>query len=199
MEQHTDPITGRHTVNGIGPDDRVRNTRTGQTGTMTFASLEQDAHVNVDGLPPGPGGLPHTEIWRLGEVERIDEAERSTTDDDLVVAPAAPVGETGFLAPVLITRAVWDDCIEWTNADHVRTGALQDQDGRLWDVLHMAARAVRTMQQRHGDAWSEAVFQVWRVARDARPGEDGDIESAPVFLAAARSAEGITISRANAH
>jgi len=115
--------------------------------------------------------------------------------DDLIEAPDGPAKEAGFIAPVWISRAVWDDCVAWADDDHERTGALQDEDGRLWDVLWMAARAVRKMQARHGDDWSQATFEVWRIARDAGPGDDGDIEATPVYLVAERTAEGITITR----
>jgi hypothetical protein len=117
-------------------------------------------------------------------------------DQDLVVVADDTAREAGFIAPVMISRLVWDDCVAWTHADHARTGALQDESGRLWDVLYMASRAVRALQQRHGDGWTEAVFQVWRVARDARPGEDGDIEPTPVYLTAALTGDGVTITGA---
>lgn len=78
MIEHTDPITGRHTVNGIGPDDQVRNTRTGQTGTVTFASPAHDVHVVPDGAPVGANGYTHAEIWRLADVEKV-EADAAMT------------------------------------------------------------------------------------------------------------------------
>ncbi|WP_242892540.1 DUF6573 family protein [Actinomadura litoris] len=118
------------------------------------------------------------------------------SDEDLIEVPDNASRDAGFIAPVLITRTVWDDCVAWDDTDHERTGVIQDEDGRLWDVLHMAANAVRTMPARHGDSWEEALFQVWRVARDAEPGEDGDIEPTPIYLSARRTDEGIEISRA---
>lgn len=51
--------------------------------------------------------------------------------------------EAGFTVPVIFTPAAWDSAVTWTDADADETGALQDEAGRLWDVLTMAARAVR--------------------------------------------------------
>lgn len=44
--------------------------------------------------------------------------------------------QSGFKIPVAVTRAVWDQYIEWTDEDDDRQ-AIQDQSGRLWDVLWM--------------------------------------------------------------
>jgi hypothetical protein len=53
--------------------------------------------------------------------------------------------EAGFKIPVAISRAAWVDCVEWTDADEERTGAYQDQSGRLWDVVFMSFYAAKTM------------------------------------------------------
>lgn len=37
-------------------------------------------------------------------------------------------------APVVLSRTVWEDCVEWTDADS-RRQTDQEQDARLWDVL----------------------------------------------------------------
>ena len=44
--------------------------------------------------------------------------------------------QSGFKIPVAVTRAVWDQYIEWTDEDDDKQ-TLQDQSGRLWDVLWM--------------------------------------------------------------
>src|ERR1700733_14795463 len=44
--------------------------------------------------------------------------------------------KTGFIIPVAITRAVWNEYIEWTNED-TNKQTIQDHSGRLWDVLWM--------------------------------------------------------------
>src|SRR6266498_1838393 len=37
-------------------------------------------------------------------------------------------------APVALTRAVWDRCVEWMEADSTKQG-YRDQEARLWDVI----------------------------------------------------------------
>ena len=44
--------------------------------------------------------------------------------------------QSGFKIPVAVTRAVWDQYIEWTDEDDDKQ-TIQDQSGRLWDVLWM--------------------------------------------------------------
>ena len=79
--------------------------------------------------------------------------------------------EFGHLLPVRITTAAYADCVAWTDDDTTRTGAVQDEQGRLIDVLHMAALALRT-----APGPGRYPFTVWRVPRDAGLGDDGDIE-----------------------
>lgn len=57
------------------------------------------------------------------------------------VIDAGPLArEAGFTCPVAVTRAVWLNCVRWdTRCD----GALQDETGRLWDVLWAGAAAAR--------------------------------------------------------
>lgn len=51
--------------------------------------------------------------------------------------------EAGFTIPVAMSRAVWADCVEWTAETAKRKETLQDEAGRLWDVLWMARLAAR--------------------------------------------------------
>ncbi len=51
--------------------------------------------------------------------------------------------EAGVRVPVALTRAVWEDCVAWTAADNARKGTLQDEQGRLWDVLFLLAARLR--------------------------------------------------------
>jgi hypothetical protein len=50
--------------------------------------------------------------------------------------------EAGFKWPVAMTAAAWSVAVAWTDADNTHQ-VYQDQSGRLWDVLFMAAYAVR--------------------------------------------------------
>ena len=91
--------------------------------------------------------------------------------------------EAGFRWPVAITAGAWADCIAWDEADSVRQ-THQDQSGRLWDVLFMAAYAARA----NANGSSELLFELYRVPRDGRateseltklklvvgPGDDGE-------------------------
>lgn len=72
IDINDDPRASHYTVDGIFQGDRVRNTRTGETGKVTFASRQHESHVNVDGKPPTPSG-PYTEIWDHSEIDKLSE------------------------------------------------------------------------------------------------------------------------------
>ena len=67
--------------------------------------------------------------------------------------------EAGFSVPVALTRAVWLDAVEWDEANPEP----QDEAGRLWDVLWMAATAARTARRT-----SVVEFEVLRTASQNR-------------------------------
>ncbi len=58
--------------------------------------------------------------------------------DGTLIDVSETAREAGFRIPVVLTRAVYEDCVRWTDADNNRKGTLQDEAGRLWDVLMMA-------------------------------------------------------------
>ncbi|RNK47191.1 DUF6573 family protein [Xanthomonas vasicola] len=58
-------------------------------------------------------------------------------DGDLVDVSSL-AREAGFKVPVAVTRAVWADCVAWSQDDTKRKRVPQDEEGRLWDVLFMA-------------------------------------------------------------
>ena len=73
--------------------------------------------------------------------------------------------EAGFKVPVAITGAVQDQCVRWTEDDARRKPRVhQDEDGRLWDVLWMAACKAREVA-RSGRNASSSLFQVIVVPR----------------------------------
>jgi hypothetical protein len=105
-------------------------------------------------------------------------------DGVLVAVDTATACEAGFRVPLALTAAVHSDCVAWTEEDARRTGAVQDEAGRLWDVLTMArgaiARAIGSSRL--------VPFEVYRVSRDggrrprpvplvvaAGPGDDGNL------------------------
>lgn len=82
-------------------------------------------------------------------------------EDGYLVDVSHQAGEAGFRYPVAMTRAVWEDCVAWSDDDSQRQ-AYQDEAGRLWDVLWMASRAALR-------ARGERVrFQLYRVPRGGR-------------------------------
>ena len=59
-----------------------------------------------------------------------------------------------------------DGTPDWDDADSERQ-THQDQSGRLWDLLFMAAHAARA----NANAGSELLFELYRVPRDGRATE----------------------------
>ena len=76
--------------------------------------------------------------------EPIDTYSRAQALADGVMFAATPslCHEAGFSVPVALTAAAWADCVAWTEADNERQDAVQDQTGRLWDVLWMTRCAI---------------------------------------------------------
>ena len=123
-----------------------------------------------------------TEHPFFGEV--ISVYTRAQALADGVLIDAGPMArEAGFRWPVALTTAAWEDCVAWSESDSDRQ-THQDQSGRLWDVLFMAAYAARA----NAAAGSELRFELYRVPRDGRsteaelttlklivgPGDDGE-------------------------
>ena len=86
--------------------------------------------------------------------------------DGVLIDAGSMAREVGFRWPVGITVAAWEDCVAWNESDSERQTP-QDQSGRLWDVLFMAAHAART---KAGGA-PELLFELYRVPRDGQSTE----------------------------
>src|SRR5690606_11899895 len=71
--------------------------------------------------------------------------------------------EAGFKVPVAITRAAWADCVEWSEATQQRKRTVQDESGRLWDVVYMA-----NFEARRNAGHSRVTFTVYRVPAEGR-------------------------------
>ena len=98
----------------------------------------------------------------FGEVISVNTRAQALADGVLI--DAGPMArEVGFRWPVAITAGAWADCVTWDAADSERQTP-QDQSGRLWDVLFMAAYAARA----NDGAGSEHLFELYRVPRDGR-------------------------------
>ena len=89
---------------------------------------------------------------------------QALTDGVLVAVAQETAGEAGFRAPVALSAAVHADCVAWSEQDNRRKGGLgQDEAGRLWDVLWLAALAARRHPGR-----DRVEFQLYRVPRGGR-------------------------------
>ena len=85
---------------------------------------------------------------------------KQALEDGVLVDVSGTAREAGFKFPVALTRAVYEDCVVWSEEDSKRQ-THQDESGRLWDVLWMAKLAARQGGQ-------EIRFQVLRVPRGGR-------------------------------
>lgn len=85
--------------------------------------------------------------------------------DGVLVDVGETAKEAGFRLPVAMTRAAWEDCVEWSEEDN-RRQAYQSPSGRLWDVVYMAAQAARRGQ---GDRLAFQLYRVPRGGRSVRP------------------------------
>ncbi len=103
-------------------------------------------------------------------------------EDGVLIDATEMAKETGFKWPVALTAAAWADCVAWSDADN-KSQAYQDQSGRLWDVLFVAAYAIRTAR----NAEKQLQFDLQCIPRNGRatksqrltlklilgPGDDG--------------------------
>ena len=78
--------------------------------------------------------------------------------DGVLIDVSAVAREAGIRVPVAMTAAAWADCVAWSAEDSTRQTP-QDEAGRLWDVVWMAA----LMAQR-----GSGLFQLSRVPRGGR-------------------------------
>lgn len=98
-----------------------------------------------------------------GSIHTFSRAQ--AIEDGILVDVSEMAKQAGFRLPVAMTRAVWVECVEWSEVDS-RRQVYQDERGRLWDVVWLAAQAAR---RGHGD---RLVFQLYRVplgGRSLRP------------------------------
>ena len=96
--------------------------------------------------------------------ELVSVYTRAQAQADGVLIDAGPMArEAGFRWPVALTAGAWADCVAWDDADS-ELQTHQDQSGRLWDVLFMAAYAARA----NANAGRELLFELYRVPRDGQ-------------------------------
>jgi hypothetical protein len=95
--------------------------------------------------------LESVEIGEIMKSNQIDNSFGKTIsaysrtqalEDGVLVDVTCMAKKAGFKIPVAVTCAVWNEYIEWTDKDsHKQT--IQDQTGRLWDVLWMLYIAIK--------------------------------------------------------
>jgi len=126
-------------VNSPLPDGWSDNDRWMKIATDLVTYFESGSLGSVRSQIPSTG--------ELAETSAPEHVSDPSSEDELWVAPdylavtrtAEEVG-MGFDtigAPVAVSRAVWDECIVWTDED-ARRQAYQEQDARLWDVMFTA-------------------------------------------------------------
>lgn len=81
---------------------------------------------------------------------------KQAIDDGVLVDVSLQARELGFKYPVAVNNTVWESCVSWDN-DHEKS--IQDESGRLYDVLWMASLSARRTKG------SQVIFDVYRVAK----------------------------------
>jgi len=84
---------------------------------------------------------------------------REAIDDGVLVDITQIAAEAGIGWPVAMTAGAWAETVAWSPENR----AVQDEDGRLWDVLTMARLACRSGGRLH-----RVTFQVLRVPNTPR-------------------------------
>jgi hypothetical protein len=90
-------------------------------------------------------------------------------DGELVALPEAICREAGLMVPVAVTRRVWEECIHWPEDER----GMQDETGRMWDVLFMGSMAARAKR-----GTDRVTYQLHVVPR----GEDAKDEGMPPMV-----------------
>jgi Family of unknown function (DUF6573) len=136
-------------------------------------SVYADDSVSVDAMRwttnPAATGDP------FGETIDAYSRAQAIADGLLVDVVEGIAREAGFTVPVALTAAAWGDCVAWSDADNRRKSTVQDEQGRLWDVLWMTRCAVRSAS----DPTNQVRLQLYRVPREVR-----EVRPQPVSLVA---------------
>lgn len=91
-------------------------------------------------------------------------------DDGELIDVSNTAKQTGFKLPVAMTRAVWDQYIDWTQADDDKQ-TVQHASGRLWDVIWMLYLACR-----RSAGESSLKFRLYVIPRDGHSRKPRQIE-----------------------
>lgn len=96
--------------------------------------------------------------------------EQAVADGLFTETPTSLRREAGYRVPVVFSRDAWDYAVTWDDDDD----RLQDETGRLWDVLWMCKRAA--MRAAH-DPGERFAFRVYAVPRLTKSGNRSRAES----------------------
>lgn len=87
-------------------------------------------------------------------------SRKQAIEDGILVDVSEVAREAGLKFPVALTRAVYEDCVAWTEEDSKRQ-TYQDLSGRLWDVVYMLRCAAR-------NGGSEMHYSLYRVPKGGK-------------------------------
>lgn len=92
--------------------------------------------------------------------------------DGVLVDVSNAAAEAGFKVPVAMTRAAYEDCVKWDDEDS-RRQVMQNESGRLWDVLWMGYCAIASRLRapetgRSQERFPTLLYQLHRVPRGGR-------------------------------
>jgi hypothetical protein len=99
----------------------------------------------------------------LGDNVIHSYTRKQALEDGVLVDVTKIAKEAGFIWPVAMTRAAWEDCVEWSEKDTKRQ-TYQDVSGRLWDVLWMASLAIKCTKRND----CQLFYELHRVPRGGR-------------------------------
>lgn len=83
-------------------------------------------------------------------------------EDGVLIDVTQTATEAGFCLHTVVTSAVWEKCVAWSDKDTKRQ-TYQDESGRLWDILFMAFVAARI-----NPISSEVIYKISCVPRGGR-------------------------------
>lgn len=94
------------------------------------------------------------------EIELFGYSRRDAIEDGVLVDVTEAARTRGFLYPVAMTCAAFADCVQWTEETAARKDCVQDESGRLHDVLWNAFLCIRAQSRRGAP---EVLFTTYRV------------------------------------
>jgi len=92
--------------------------------------------------------------------------------DGVLIDAGAKAAEASFTIPVALTSTAWAEAVSWDEKNH----GMQDEDGRLRDVLFMASIAIRRSRGRHAEPSDHLPFNLYRVPNDPDALEPAELE-----------------------